>query len=378
MKWLDFVLRQKELLRVFRMNTDTVLGDSEVEIRFFNFNSTYDFIHAAKVSKNALLDGSIVENLQFSYPVFFPKKTGKQNKAIVLLHGLNERNWDKYLCWAEYLAVHTKRPVILFPIAYHMNRSPNLWSDPRLMSILVKKRQERIGESRTLCFANVALSERLSEDPVRFYTSGKQTIDDLTQLTLSLQNGDHPMFSKETTVDFFAYSIGSFLAEIALMINPLNLFNRSKLFVFCGGSIFRSMFGESRFIMDKTAYDKLMDFYQNKWLLEAKNFDAAEDVVKDSFSSMISPEIERERREHFFSRMGDKIFGISLKKDLVMPFGGVEACMGDKIATKKIKLLDFPYAYSHESPFPTRDKIEPKILNNSFNLVFSSAVSFFG
>jgi hypothetical protein len=374
MKWLDFVLRQKEIIRLFRTNKDVTIYDTESDIQFFKFESTFDFKLVAQISKYALIDGSISENLRFSYPVFFPKGKKKFNNAIVLLHGLNERNWDKYLCWAEYLAVQTGKPVILFPLAYHMNRSPVLWSDPRSMSLLVRKRQDAKLESRSLCFANVALSERLSEDPVRFYTSGRQTIEDLHKLAGILNRGEHPMFEKESKLDFFAYSIGSFLAEIVLMINPEHLFDRSKLFVFCGGSIFKSMSGESKFIMDKPAFENLLDYFLNRWWsVPAAQSD---EVAKNAFSSMIVPEFEQENREGFFSRLGNRISGISLKKDEVMPYEGVEACMGSQNAENRFRVMDFPYSYSHEVPFPSGDRVEPSLLNESFNRVFSQAAQF--
>jgi len=44
-------------------------------------------------------------------------------------------------------------------------------------------------------------------------------------------------------------SIGAFLSQVVLMANQKNLFSDSRLFMFCGGSIFRSMFGVSRSIM---------------------------------------------------------------------------------------------------------------------------------
>ena len=47
-------------------------------------------------------DTLIPENRSFSYPVFTPGNT-KSDKVILLLHGLNERSWVKYLVWA-YLA----------------------------------------------------------------------------------------------------------------------------------------------------------------------------------------------------------------------------------------------------------------------------------
>jgi len=377
---LDFVLRQKEMLRLFGMGKNVALKKSGVVLRFFPFESSYNFQLATQISTHSLEDGAIVENNHFDYPVFFPKGWKKASNVIVLLHGLNERSWDKYLCWAEYLAEHTHKAVILFPIAYHMNRSPVLWSDPRSMSLLVRKRQAIEGPDRSLCFANVALSERLSEDPVRFYTSGRQTIEDLRLLATALKNGKHPKFKKGTTVDFFAYSIGAFLAEITLMANPDHLFDQSKLFIFCGGSIFQSMFGRSRCIMDKSAYDKLLRFYMNDWIeKEHAPFPTQqemEDEAWSAFDMMIASDRNREKREGFFQNLGNRISGISLRKDKVMPYEGVEACMGSNNALQKFELLDFPFEYSHESPFPMNASIEPDLLNASFHQVFSRAALF--
>ncbi len=377
---LDFVKRQKEMLRLFGMGKNVALKKSGVDIRFFPFESSYNFQLAAQVSNHALEDGAIVENNRFNYPVFFPKGWKKATNVIVLLHGLNERNWDKYLCWAEYLAEHTHKAVILFPIAYHINRSPGLWSDPRSMSMLVRKRQASVGPDRSLCFANVAMSERLSEDPVRFYTSGRQTVEDLRLLATSLNSGKHPKFRKGTKVDFFAYSIGAFLAEITMMANPDHLFDQSKLFIFCGGSIFQSMIGESRCIMDKPAYDRLLSFYMKEWMEKEQSPISVHregmDEARSAFDTMIAPEVNREKREGFFKNLGNRISGISLRKDKVMPYEGVEACMGNENVVQQFQLLDFPFEYSHESPFPMNSSIEPALLNASFNQVFSRAAQF--
>jgi len=377
---LDFVKRQKEMLRLFGMGKNVALKKSGVSVRFYPFESRYNFHLSAQVSNHALVDGAIVENNRFEYPVFFPKGWKKSTNVIVLLHGLNERNWDKYLCWAEYLAEHTRKAVILFPIAYHMNRSPGLWSDPRCMSLLVRKRKETHGPDRSLCFANVALSERLSEDPVRFYTSGRQTIEDLRLLATSLKKGAHPKFKKGTKVDFFAYSIGAFLAEVTLMANPDGLFDQSKLFIFCGGSIFKSMYGKSKCIMDKPAYDRLLSFYMKEWMEREQASTAfrfeVEDDTRVAFDTMIAPEVNQDKREGFFRNLGNRISGISLRKDKVMPYEGVEACMGNENALQQFILLDFPFEYSHESPFPMNSSIEPALLNASFNQVFSKAALF--
>src|SRR5450756_1922395 len=79
---------------------------------------------------------------------------------------------------------------------------------------------------------------------------------------------DVPSFSDSTRnmIPFyviFAYSIGAFLAEIILMGNPEQLFTQSKLFIFCGGSVFSNMRGSSKLIMDSLAFDRVYSFYLN-------------------------------------------------------------------------------------------------------------------
>ncbi len=376
MKKFNFTTRQQEMRSIFHMNNNVYLPDTKVNIRFFTFESTFNFGMASQVSQSALVDGSITENLRFAYPVFSPKASNKRKEVIVLLHGLNERSWDKYLCWAESLALQTGKAVILFPIAYHMNRSPLLWSDPRCMSMLVRKRQEIAYGSRSLSFANVALSERLTEDPARFYTSGRQTIEDLQVLSKTIFDGAHPLFEKGTILDFFAYSIGAFLAEIVLMTNYQKLFDRSRLFVFCGGAIFNHMFGESKLIMDKKAYDHLMDFYKQGWTEPEKAASVLTDDARQAFDAMILPDFQRDKRESFFKKLGNRILGVTLKKDRVMPYEGVLACMGSSAAKSRFEVLDFPYSYTHETPFPTNSNISAETLNACFLQVFSKAAHF--
>ncbi|MDD4922635.1 MAG: DUF6051 family protein [Bacteroidales bacterium] len=382
MKFINFVQRQKELLQFFHLGKEVTIQDSSLRILFFNFESAYHFEEKADRLNSWDKESSIAENRSFTYPVFFHKGKEKAKEVIILLHGLNERNWDKYLCWAEYLATHTGKAVMLFPIAYHINRAPIQWSDPRSMSLLVKKRQMDVGKDHSLCFANVALSERLSENPVRFYTSGRQTVQDLTDLARQIKRGEHPLFAPDTSVDFFAYSIGAFLSEITLMANPEKLFDKSKLFIFCGGAIFKYMFGESRCIMDKPAYERLLQFYCKEWLSEESigHYDESEknDDTLNAFNAMIIPEINREKREGFFSNLGSRLSGISLKKDLVMPFSGVEACVGHDVAAKNFILTDFPYEYTHEAPFPTNGRVDFSLINHSFNAIFSKAAFFLG
>lgn len=71
-----------------------------------------------QLSPLELSDTNILENKYFPYYIVAPDSSGSYDRAILLLHGLNEKGWDKYLPWAWQLAASTRRPVILFPHSF--------------------------------------------------------------------------------------------------------------------------------------------------------------------------------------------------------------------------------------------------------------------
>ncbi|MDR2422932.1 MAG: DUF6051 family protein, partial [Deltaproteobacteria bacterium] len=72
-------------------------------------------------------DVEIEENRVFRYHLVLPENGAQAKNLIFLLHGFNERGWSKYLPWAVQLAKRTEQAVLMFPIAFHMNRAPKLW-----------------------------------------------------------------------------------------------------------------------------------------------------------------------------------------------------------------------------------------------------------
>lgn len=369
---MNYNERYRQLNRCFNMGNNCDVKETGIRIRFFDFVS--ELPEEKRLNIFQLPDTHITENLTFKYSVFLPENVAKFDKAILLLHGLNERSWSKYLTWAEYLAQNTGIPVILFPIAYHMNRAPVAWSNPREMIDMMNLRKERFRSDRSISFANVALSNRLSEHPDRFYLSGKQTLQDLVQLFEEIKSGRHPLFREGAGINIFAYSIGAFLAQIALMDNQKNLFEDSRLFMFCGGSIFSSMSGASRSIMDQPAFKKLRRYYIYVFGKEPKSF-WKRDTAFASFWKMITPSRFKEEREQFFATALNRINGIALSKDVVIPYFGVKQAMGRNSALQSIHLQDFPFVYTHENPFPHNEK-DTSAVNKAFEDTFSAAASF--
>ena len=321
-------------------------------------------------------DQSIKENIEFSYPVFVP--ASESNKLILLLHGLNERSWDKYLAWAYYLASETGSYVLLFPISFHISRAPVSWKDPRTMIRLIRERIPVMGEIRNSSFANHALSRRLAEDPRRFVMSGYQTVDDIIRLVSQIREGSHPVVPATGRINIFSYSIGAFLSEILLMSDSRGYFDGTRLFMFCGGSVFGRMNAESKHIMDSLAYESTCSYYRNDFEEELERKDSfmgrlVSGPLGMAFRSMLDPLRFRQQREKLLAAIRDRIFAIPLVGDKVVPPAGVIETLG---AGSHVDVMDFAYKYSHEKPFPAdNNKIAEKV-DAAFEKVFIPACRF--
>jgi hypothetical protein len=351
------------------------IPDSDLKIYNLGFRSDTP-LNEFTNSKDTLIE----ENHCFSYPVFVPSKV-ETDKVILLLHGLNERTWLKYLVWADYLAEHTNSYVILFPISFHINRSPASWRDPRAMIDLLKDRSSSQEEIYMSSFANIAISNRLTEDPMRFFKSGYQTVKDIVKLTSAIRTGKHSIIPKCRNINIFAYSIGAFLAEIILMGNPENLFSETKLFIFCGGSVFSNMKGSSKLIMDSRAFDRVYSYYLNDFEKTITGKSQLVDFLCSSqvgmaFRSMIDLGRFKYFRENLLKKLRDQIRTITLLKDTVIPSNGVVATLGSINKRDDVKVWDFPYSYSHENPFPVIDNPLSKIVDYWFERVFAEATLF--
>jgi hypothetical protein len=362
---------------------------SGLEIVNCNFHSNYSFDFSGKgffrgdLFYHELVRSKVPENFEFIYPVIVPDSSLCYDKAILFFHGLNEKSWDKYLVWAGYLAEKTNRPVILFPLAYHINRIPKTWSDPRMMSDIVSSRK-KTSDSNNSTFANAALSTRLQFHPELFIYSGMQSCYDVTQLINEIRSGSNKLFAKNTQIDIFSYSIGAFFSQILMLANPGKQFDTSKLFIFCGGPTFDRMNGNSKYIMDSVAF---------KSLLELKNRQKMKQIRKKVLASgnetllatwpglelMMHHRRDRKKRESIFNGIKDRIYVVALEKDMVMP---VESIIRTLRGKKKrvevpVEVIDFPYSYSHEQPFPIGDDKIQSLVDRSFTVVFDKAVDFF-
>jgi hypothetical protein len=325
----------------------------------------------------AVADREVAENACFSYPLFLPPGPVRARGAIILLHGLNERSWHKYLPWARALCGGTGKAVILFPLAFHMNRAPRLWSSPRPMMKLARRRQGALASLSGSSFVNAALSTRLEIEPERFFWSGLVSYLDVLQLVRQIRGGGHPHIAAGAACDLFGYSIGALLAQILLMSDPGGMFRRSRAFLFCGGATLDRLRPVSRKILDSHAGSSLRSFYGSGFGRKVARDGCLARAIRHSsraglyFSSLLARESFRRIRETRLHQIGARIFALALSRDAVVP--------GDEVAATlrgarhdipvTMEILDFAYTYSHEDPFPAA----AAGVDNHFRQVFGSA-----
>ena len=327
-------------------------------------------------------DDKITENRNFEYQIVEPAKMrctrqGKADSLILLFHGLNERSWEKYYPWANYISDFTGKPVLMFPAAFHINRAPVQWSQPRIMQQFVSGEKGYEDKERHLTFMNYALSKRIEADPYRFYLAGRESINNVCQILEDIRKGKHPMIDENASVNIFAYSIGALLAQVLLFANPGNYFTTSRLFMFCGGSVFNQMNGDSRMIMDRNSFREMVRYYTNNFIYFKDEKRLKGDLLEHAFICHIDQSLYREQREYFYRESSPRIRAIALKNDKVIPTTGIMAALGEE-HEKCLEELDFPFRYSHEAPFGVGEQPVRMQEDVWFRRVFTKASEFLG
>jgi len=321
-------------------------------------------------------DADVKDNVTFRYHVFSPIGTEKAHQIILMFHGFNEKHWHKYLPWAKHLVESTGKTVVLFPIAFHMNRAPQEWSDLRLMYEVSNRRKELFPDIIHSTFSNAAISTRMHAKPQRFLWSGLQTYYDVIQFIDEYKSGHHPFIASDAQVDLFAYSIGAFLAEILIKTNHNNYFEKSKLVMFCGGPVFNRLSPVSKFILDSqanlTLYSYIIEHLESHLRNDKKlYYYLSERPEGISFRSMLSYGIMSDLREKRLRDVSDRLFAVCLKQDVVVaPYEVVNTLQGkNRDIPVRVDIYDLPYNYKHEDPFPILEKISDDV-DAAFKRVF--------
>ncbi len=328
-------------------------------------------------------DSQIHENRLFNYSVIQVKSEEPIKGVIVLLHGLNERDWAKYLPWAASLARSTGKAILLFPISFHMNRSPLIWNNPRIMQHITTLRKRIFPKLYDNSYVNAALSARLESNPKRFLLSGLESYYDIMDLTIQIRSGNHPFFDKNIKIDFFSYSIGVFFTELILMSDPRGYYANSKAFFFCGGATFDQMNGVSKFIFDSKAGKTLHSYFVRHFDRELRKDPKMQAIIMNTkvgifFNAMLNSRKMRVFREERLTDLSRQIKAISLVKDTVIPARGIVRTLRGKKNKIPIDVTvkDFPFEYTHENPFPSNKKNIRDQVDQSFDEIFEEVSAF--
>ena len=331
------------------------------------------------------VDYEVECNIHFTYHIVQPLDERKTDGVIIIFHGLNEKKWDKYLPWAYALSKRTGKAVILFPIAFHMNRAPERWSSRQEMYPIAQKRMAEYPDNSDTSYVNAAISTRLDAFPQRLFWSGLQTYNDIVQLITDLRAGALPNITSTATVDLFGYSIGSFLSVILMMANPKGYFTNAKLFCFCGGMTIDRMFPISKYIMDGRAAITMQKTFAELLSTDFRN-DSRLKHYQDSnlhfeegwFKTMLRYNYYQKERENRFSELENQIKALVLEKDEVTPPAEALNTLkgGYRNINIEVQIDDYDYPYTHMNPFALTTKNAPQV-TEAFNRFITTATKFY-
>ncbi|MDP2274705.1 MAG: DUF6051 family protein [Archangium sp.] len=269
-------------------------------------------------------DCELEDNLEFRYPLLKGHGEAARSKhLIILLHGLNERSYSKYVPWAYQLWRQTGAAVALFPLSFHVNRVEPNWG--REIKQHLARRQE-VGRNENVHAFNCVLSERLDTHPERFFWGGLQSYGDVTDLVRQIRAGDHPYVDPAAQIDLLGYSAGGYLSLGLMLGDEDGLFKDSRCVLFASGAVLRSTHLSTRLIMDMACEISLMKLYVRftqrlatprlaHWLEEHEE--------GRWFRALFGEESERARLEARLKEIAPRLVAVANSNDDVIPAGAV-------------------------------------------------------
>lgn len=308
-------------------------------------------------TQDGTADCDIQENLSFRYPFLRAHQPGGQPKSkhlIILLHGLNERSYSKYVPWAYQLWRQTGAAVALFPLSFHVSRVHPPWG--RSLERSLARRRQLPGNENVHPF-NCVLSERLDSRPERFFWGGVQSFHDVVDLVGLIRSGQHPTVDADAQVDLIGYSAGGYLALGLMLGNGGGHFEKSRCVVFESGAAMRSTHLSTRFIMDLACEVGLLKLFVrftprlansrlNHWLMEHDE--------GRWFRALFGEEKERARFEARLREIAPRLLAIANTHDDVIPANAVFNTLTGKHRDTGVRVEELSLGV-HEHPFVCMD-----------------------
>lgn len=213
-------------------------------------------------ASDSTADCEIKENLEFRYPLLRGHAPlGDHTRArhlIILLHGLNERSYSKYVPWAYQLWRATGAAVALFPLSFHVNRVEPNWGRQLKQH---EARRQAVARNENVHGFNAVLSERLDTHPERFFWGGLQSFGDVVQLVKQIRADQNRHVDPSAQIDLLGYSAGGYLSLGLMLADHEGLFKESRAVLFGAGAVLKSTHLSTRFIMDMACEISLMKLY---------------------------------------------------------------------------------------------------------------------
>jgi hypothetical protein len=302
-------------------------------------------------------DQDEAENLAFALPLVLPRRPAPFDRVIIILHGLNESEYRKFFPWACTLA-SAGFPVLLFPIAFLVNRRPRHWMGNAETQRCLQERQALPGNLVATRY-NTILSARIERHPERLFLGGRQSYFDLLGLVASLRHGALTVedgqdgtlvpwrpFAEGTRIDFLAYSIGGYLT-LGLLLGEGDTpdLAESQAVVFAAAAPFTHLNPAlnanplSPFILDRRATDRVRQFYA------AVEADSLLDNPQGRWCRAIL------RAEHAvldppLQRLRTRLFTIGNTADTVIPPDGMEETFGPLDCLVPLGAHEYPFSLS--------------------------------
>jgi hypothetical protein len=309
-------------------------------------------------TEDGLADCDIGENLDFRFPLLRDIPAGgaaaPARHLVILLHGLNERSFTKYVPWAYHLWRATGAAVALFPLSLHIGRVNRAWGGD-LDAYLRRRRQ--VDRNENVHSFNCVISDRLDAHPERFFWGGLQSHGDVRDLVRQVRAGGLPQVLPEARIDLLGYSAGGYLSLALLLADEDGLFRDTRCVVFESGAALRSTSMSSRFIIDHACEVSLMKLYVrftgrlanprlSHWL--------AHHELGRWFRALCGDEAERPALEARLRQLAPRLLGIANLRDEVIPAPAILNTLAGLHRDTGVRVEELSLGV-HEHPFSCRD-----------------------
>lgn len=346
----------------------------------------HDLGFPGEPADDGVADCDVRENLEFRYPLL--RKHGnpeREKHVILLLHGLNERSYSKYVPWAYQLWKSTGAAVALFPLCFHVNRVHPNWAREITQA---QSRRDEVPRNENVHAFNCVLSERLDARPERFFWGGLQSYFDVIDLVRQIRSNEHAHIAPDAQIDLLGYSAGGYLSLGLLLLDQDQLFKDSRAVLFESGAALKSTHLSSRLIMDLSCEISLMKLYVRftgrmasprlqHWLTHHEE--------GRWFRALFGEEGEREGLEKRLREIAPRVMAICNSNDDVIPASavlntlqGLHRDTGVRVETLSLGVHEHPFVCANYNQRDRRfitEYLDEKVLGRGFEQFIEAATS---